>query len=109
MLNEDLNCRVALYGKIERVNALKEKVYDYEKIKALWAEVLPTTGNQQELAGGMMYADITHKITVRTESAPDLTNDMYFLFRGQRYDVKYFMPNYKIRDRVEVYCRLVVE
>ncbi|WP_066452674.1 phage head closure protein [Anaerotruncus rubiinfantis] len=104
-----LNCRVDLYGKKEAKNNLEEKTYDYVKIKTLWAEVRPVSGSQYPISGGMLYAEITHKITIRAESATELTNDMYFLFRGQRYDVKYFMPNYRQRDRVEIYCRLVVE
>lgn len=108
-LSSRLNCRVSLYGKMKTKNALNEIVYDYAELKTLWAEIIPTGGAQQTMPDGSTYTDITHKITVRAASVPNLTNDMYIRFRGQRYDIKYFMPNYKLRDRIEIFCSLMVE
>ena len=34
---------------------------------------------------------------------------MFFMYRGQRYEVMYFMPNYLKNDTVEFYCKLVIE
>ena len=34
---------------------------------------------------------------------------MYFMFKGQRYEVLYFMPHYKRNDLTEYHCKLVLE
>ena len=38
-----------------------------------------------------------------------LTTATYFVYEGQRYDVLYWQPHYKRRDRLEVMLKLVVE
>lgn len=104
-----LNCRIDVYGKVPVENELKETDYDYGRIKPIWAEITPQGGNIKSSEGNTQYADISHKIVIRANSIPDLTNDMYFMFKGQRYNIKYFNPNYKYRDRIEIMCSLVVE
>lgn len=104
-----LNNRVALYGKIEAINELGEKDYQYQKIKTIWAEVLPQSGSEKVGQGNTIFAEISHKFTVRTKAIDSLSNDMYFIFEGQKYDIKYFQPNYKWHDRIEIFCKLVVK
>lgn len=108
-LSSRLNCRIQFWGKMPFINDLGESDFRYEPLKTAWAEVIPTGGSDRGGQGGTVYAEVTHKITVRTGTVPELTNDMYVTFRGQRYDVKYSIPNYKQRDRVEIYCSLVVD
>ena len=48
------------------------------------------------------------KITIRPRSCK-LTTATRFLYQGHRYDVQYWQPHYKRRDRIEVMVRLVVE
>lgn len=104
-----LNCRIDVYGEVPVENELEEMDYDYGKIKSIWAEITPQGGSIKPSEGNTQYADISHKIVIRANSIPDLTNDMYFMFKGQRYNIKYFNPNYKYRDRIEIMCSLVVE
>ena len=106
-LSSRLNCKVGLYSKTPGTNELDEITYSYAKTRSLWAEIIPMTGSVQSSEGNTKFADISHKITIR--SGINLTNDMYFMFKGQRYDIKYFNPNYKYRDRIEIMCSLVVE
>lgn len=108
-LSSRLNCRVRLWGRTSVVNDLGESDFAYKPLRDVWAEVLPTGGSEQGGQGGTVFAEVTHKVTVRAGALPELTNDMYLTFRGQRYDVKYAIPNYKLRDRIEIYCRLVVD
>ena len=53
--------------------------------------------------------EITYKFVVRAGAIPKIENSMYFMFKGQRYDINYFNPNYKYRDTVEIICKLVIE
>lgn len=104
-----LNSKVALYAKKEITNELGEKDYQYQKIKTIWAEVLPQSGNEKIGQGNTIFAEISHKFTIRAKAIANLSNDMYFIFDKQRYDIKYFQPNYKWHDRIEIFCKLVVE
>lgn len=108
-LSSRLNCRIDVYGKIEIENELNEVDYNYGKIKSVWAEIVPGTGSVKSSEGNTTYIDVSHKFVVRSNSIKDLANDMYLIFKGQRYDIKYFNPNYKYRDSIEIFCSLVVE
>lgn len=108
MIANRLNKRIEVYGKGEITNALGETDFSYTLVKKIWAEIVPTAGSKQQYQGETERADISHKITIRS-NAIALTNDMYFMYKGQRYDVNYFMPNYKYNDSIEVFCSLVVE
>lgn len=103
-LAERLNCRVILYEGSETENELGEKDFTYHRIKSLWAEILPLSGRQLNGEGNTCFEEITHKFTIRSNVVSVLKNDMYFVFMGQRYDIKYFQPNYKYKDRIEVFC-----
>lgn len=104
-----LNNRIDVYGKILYENELGEKDYTYGKIKSVWAEITPSGGSIRNGEANTIYSDISHKIVIRSNAINNLSNDMYFIFKNQRYDIKYFNPNYKYRDRIEIICSLVVE
>lgn len=108
-ISSELNCRIDVYGKTEAINALNEKEYGYTKIKSVWAEVIPQGGILRDGEINTQHANISHKITIREKAIKDLKNDMYFMFKNQRYDIEYFNPNYKLGDRIEIFCNLVVE
>lgn len=107
-LASQLNNRIDVYGKVEFINELTEKDYRYEKIKPIWSKIIALNGAVKDGEGNSQYADITHRITIRV-GAIELTKDMYFIYKGQRYDIKYFNPNYKYKDRIEIMASLVVE
>ena len=104
-----LSNRIDVYGKVEKENELGEKDYTYDKIKTIWANILPTTGSTRDATGEVVRTEMKYKITIRSDSLKELTNDMYFIYRGQRYDIDYYIPNFKYRDSMEIYCSLVVE
>ena len=104
-----LKNRVDIYQKIQITNEFGEIDFDYIKLKSLWAEVMPQSGREISGKGNTIYADISHKFTIRSNALTNITKDMYFMFKNQRYDIKYFNPNYKYNDSIEVYCSLVVE
>lgn len=105
----DLKNKIDVYNKVRTTNSLNETEYNYKKIKSVWSMITPSGGNLQRGEVNTTYANISHKITVRYGAIPDLNNEMYFVYKGQRYDVEYFIPNYKYKDRIEIFCNLVVE
>ena len=56
--------------------------------------------------GDAERAEITHRVVCRSASLPDLCREMYFVIRGQRLDVSYWLPIYNRRGWVEIYCTL---
>ena len=104
-----LNNRIDVYGKTETTNELGETDYTYTKIKTIWANILPTTGSTRDATGEVIRTEMKYKITIRSDSLKELTTDMYFVYKNQRYDIDYFIPNFKYRDSIEIYCSLVVE
>lgn len=108
-LTSRLSSRIDVYSKIEVKNELDEDDHIYSKLKTVWAEISPQGGSLKQGQANTNYADISHKIVIRLNSISNLSNDMYLMFKGQRYDIKYFNPNYKYKDRIEIMCSLVVE
>jgi len=101
-----LRNRIDVFSKTKRKTEFGELTYDYKKISSVWAEIIPKTGRENTLDGNSIQVSVTHKITVRNGAIKELRNDMYFEFRGQRYEVLYFMPHYKRNDLIEFYCKL---
>lgn len=106
---ERLRHRIDVYSKAESETEFGELSYSYKKISSVWAEITPTSGKENIIKGNCIQVSVTHKITVRSRSIKEPRNDMYFEFKGQRYEVLYFMPHYRRNDLVEFYCKLVIE
>ena len=106
---DGLNNRIDVYSKTEIINELGEKDYEYNKIKTIWSNILPVTGSTRDATGEVTRTEMKYKFTIRNNSLNELTTDMYFMYKGQRYDIDYYIPNFKYRDSIEIYCSLVVE
>lgn len=104
-----LRHRIDVYYKTANKTEFGELTYSYEKTASVWAEITPKTGRENTLDGNSIQVSVTHKIIVRNGSIKEPRNDMYFEFRGQRYEVLYFMPHYKKNDLIEFYCKLIIE
>ena len=108
-LSSRLKNKIDVYGRVKYTNKLDQIDYKYEKVKSVYSEITVQNGTVKDGQGNTIYADISHKIVIRNNAIPSLTKDMYFIFDGQRYNIKYFVPNYKYRDSIEIFCNLVVE
>ena len=95
---------VWLAAPVEQPNG--ETDYCYTKVRTIWAAVNPTSGRTETLTGDAERAEITHRVVCRSASLPDLCREMYFVIRGQRLDVSYWLPIYNRRGWVEIYCTL---
>ena len=107
-LSKRLTNKVELWGNVQYTNELKEVDCSPQKIKSIWAEIKCTTGSVKTVTGDIAQVDMKYKFTIRANSIKELKNDMYFMYRGQRYDIDYNIPNFKYKDSIEIYCSLVV-
>ena len=108
-LLERLRHRIDVYAKMESQTEFGEIKYDYKKVSSVWADIVPKSGRENSIQGDSIQVSVTHKITIRNGGIKEPRNDMYFEFRGQRYEVLYFMPHYKKNDLIEFYCKLIIE
>lgn len=104
-----LKCRIDVYGKTKAKNEFNEITYDYGKVCSVWAEIKPTVGRETSIEGKSTGASITHKFIIRMGAIKEPRNDMYFEYKGQRYEVMYFIPHYRRNDLIEFYCKLIIE
>lgn len=108
-LLKTLSTPIDVYGKIEYKNELGETDYKYEKVSRIWCEIIPQTGKLQTQTANTILADVSHKIIVRYGAGKDITNDMYFIFGGHRFDIKYILNPYFKNEWLEIFCSEVLE
>ena len=108
MLLEKLDKKVEVYQKQKIINDLGQTEYKYSLLKRVWANIMPTSTKVSSYIAETDVAEYTFKFILRGNSIKNLTRDMYFIYKNQRYNIEYFVPNFKNRDRVEIICKLVV-
>ena len=106
---ERLKHRIDVYSKTQAKTEFGEITYTHQKTQTVWAEIIPTNGKVENMEGQSVRANVTHKITVRNGAIKEPRNDMYFVFKGQKYEVLYFMPHYRRNDLIEFYTKLIIE
>lgn len=108
----DLRNRIEVYAKKEVVTEYGVTQYRYEYLKTVWGSIRPVTNyakKEEKLQGEVIRTNTTHRITFRMNALKEPTNDMYFIFKGQKYEIQYFNPSYKNNDIVEYFCKLIIE
>lgn len=108
-LADRLKNLIEVWGKVKFTNDFLEEDYKWDKLKCVWSEIIPIGGSLAAGQGDTIYSKVTHRITIRDKSIPDLSNDMYFIYNGLRYDINFFQPNYKYKDAIEIMCTLVIQ
>ncbi len=103
----EFNCAIDVYESQEYKNQLGEIARKYVKLKSLMAQITAQAGETHEGQANTETVKITHKFLVKAVDI-DIKPDMYFVYKENRYDVRYFMQNYKYNDIIEVLCNLVM-
>lgn len=104
-----LRSRIDIYGNIEVKNELDEITLISEKIKTIWAEIIPQTGKLQTQQANTILSNVTHKIIIRYESGKDITQDMHIIFKNHRFDIKYILNPYFKNEFLEIFCEELIE
>ena len=100
----DLRDRAEVWRAAAHEQDNDEIVYEYAYQRTVWAAVTPTSGRAKSLEGGATRAELTHRVVVREASLPDICREMYFVVRGLRLDVSYWLPIYSRRGWMEIFC-----
>lgn len=107
---EALNKRIEVWGNVEFENELEEKDFRPGKIKdnPIWATIIPQTGSLQKQQADTMLSNVTHKIKVRYEAGKDITQDMWLMHNGRRFDIKYILDPYFAHQFLEIFCEEII-
>lgn len=103
----DLRHRIEIYGKTQIENELGETDFTFGKIKTIWAAIIPQTSKMQSGQANTILSNTTHKIIVRYDKG--ITQDMYIMFKGKRFDINYILNPYFKNETLEIFCSEVVE
>jgi SPP1 family predicted phage head-tail adaptor len=105
----ELRHRIDIWGNVSTTNELGETEYSPSKIKTLWAAIMPQTGKLQVQQANTILSNVTHKIIVRYGAGNDITQDMYIIFRGKRFNIDYILNPYFKNETLELFCEEVIE
>ena len=102
----ELRERLEVWKAEPQTDENNETDYVPQKLRTIWANVTPSSGRTETLPGETERSQITHKVTIRAPSLPEICREMYFIVRGQRLDVQYRYPVYNRRGWLEIFCQL---
>lgn len=108
-LTNRLRNRIEVWGKVEFKNELHETDYNDGLIKSIWCEIIPVGGSIRETEANAIYANVSHRITIRANAIDNLSNNMFFKYNNQKFEINFYQQNYKYKDSIEIFCSLVVE
>lgn len=104
-----LNKRIDVYSKVEKLNELKEKYFDFEKQKTISAQIMPQTGNMQRAQAETLLTNVTHKIIVRYNSGKSITKSDYIMFGNHRFNIEFILDTYFGHKTLEIFVKEVIE
>ena len=89
-------------------NELLEDGIAPTKIRNVWCEVIPQTGQMQRAQADTLLTNCTHKVKLRYLSGKDITPDMWLMFRGRRFDIKYILNPRLANEDLEIFVQEVI-
>lgn len=104
----ELRNKIDVYGMRTYTDTLGSQGRKPGKIKSLWANIVPTSGQNREEKGNVSEIYVSHRVTVRRKSLSEIAPDYYLVYKGQKYEILYWYPNYKNNNYMEIFCRLEV-
>ena len=104
----NFNHRIDIYGKVEYENAAGETSTRHDKIKSIWAQVMPQTATLQRQQADTILTNVTHKIVVRYSAAKDVTHDMEIKYRNHLFKIKYILNPYFSNETLEIFVEEVI-
>ncbi len=108
-----LKHKVDVYSRVAEIDEVGAIKYKYTKIKSIWCAIVPILG---ERVRAVKEGKIDNMVTVSESikfitriNAITISNDMYFIYKGQRYDIDYAVPYFKDMQIQEIYTQLIIE
>lgn len=104
-----LNKKIELWGNVEtsEKNSINQNVWQEQKIKTMWAQIRPQTGSLLKRTAETELSRTTHKIIIRYTA--EIKPDMWFIYRGERYNIIYILNPYFNNSYLEIFCEVYTE
>ena len=96
-----------LWADVNDTNELLETSVKEKKLRIVWGEIIPQTGTMQRAQADTIISRCTHKVKMRYGSGKDIKQDMWFMYRGHRLDIKYILNPYFKDESLEFFCEEV--
>jgi len=99
----DLRCKVSFYVPDTGVNEYGEDTNEGLKLvkEDVPTQIIPITGANRNMEGDLRDTEVTHKMRIR-DGAVALVPEMVAVYKGQRYDVRYWQPVYNNQRFIEI-------
>ena len=104
----DFRHRIEIHGNIESLNRLNEKTFTFDKLKSIWAAIIPQTGSLQRQQADTILTNVTHKIIVRYSAGKDITKEMEIRYKNHRFAIKYILNPYFANETLEIFVEEVL-
>ena len=104
----DLKHRINIYANVEYENEIGETSYKFERIKSIWAAIVPQTGTLQKQQADTILTNVTHKIFVRYNAAKDITKDMKIHYKDHEFVIRYILNPYFNNETLEIFVEEVL-
>lgn len=93
------NKRIEIWGKVKQANELNETSYAPQKIKTIWAKIIPQTGKLQTGVSNKKFADVDVKFKCRYSAGKDIKKENWIMFKKERFDIEYILnPGYQNKE-----------
>ncbi len=99
-LASQLNNRIEIWRDVQIEGDLGDTL-EPTLLKKVWADMIPTGGSLKDGDGDTEYSEGAFKIQVRKG---DILKSDWIMYEGQRYDIKYILPNFNKNDRMEIHA-----
>ncbi|MFA6877938.1 MAG: phage head closure protein [Fusobacterium sp.] len=107
-LSSKLNNRIEVWRK-EKVNTSLGVSYEEVFYKKIWANIVPLNINSllKDGQGETEYSQNKLKITIR--KIKDIKTTDLLIIENQKYEIESIIPNFNLKDRLEIRASLKVE
>lgn len=107
--------RIDIYGNKKYENELGEENFKFDKIKSIWAAIIPQTAKLQSQQAETILTNVTHKIIVRYSAVKSIVGedinqlkDMEIRYKNHRFKVKYTLNPYFNNETLEIFVEEVL-
>ena len=106
--SKDLKHKIELFGNVETQNSIGEIERNFDKIKDVWAQVIPKHSSNTQNYGDSLAEQAELRVTIltRKKSIVNPTIDMYFMYKGKKYEIIDFIEDMKTNSFWEFNCKL---
>lgn len=108
-ITKKLNCKAELWGLVPFENELGEQDKKEGKIKDIYCNILPASATQKGSSTVNETIEHSHKIMCRARSIKEPKVDMFFKYKGLRYEFIYWDPDFNKNEFMNVFTKLVIE